>query len=291
MGTKKLIYLLLALVMLCTTAGQAQSKWHRTEAEVTIAPTIFHSTNIIGLPTSNGLGQGRFEFEISHRFLPTLKDGYEDLFGFDGPVRMRIALGYAVTNRLMVTLGRSNIDDNVDLWFKYQLLQATGKGSTPIKAAFRIGGAFNPVETFRFDELGNTFTRAKKHKRHYQYYGQLIIDFKPLSRLAVGLIPSYLYNRDIRTKDIDNSFVLGTHSQLFLSNLWSVVGEWSIILTDKDGWHNPGAVGLELETGAHIFELFVTNQVRMNPAQYLAGSSDPFGTDNLRLGFMINRIL
>ncbi len=285
------IYLSIFMTIFFAIPTFAQSKWQRSEPEVAIESSVFHSTSVIGLPTSHGLDKGRFEFEIAHRFLPTIKDGYEDLFGFDGPVRMRIALGYALTEKLIMTLGRSNVDDNVDLWFKHQLWQTEGESSLPIMTAIRVGGSLSPVETIRFDEDGNAFVRSKRHKRHYQFFGQLIVDLKPTSNLAVGLIPSYLYNRDIRSKEIDNSFVLGTHAQYFLGNLWSVVGEWSVTLSEKNSWHNPGAIGLELETGAHIFELFVTNQVRMNASQYLAGSPDPFETDYLRLGFMINRIL
>jgi len=70
----------------------------------------------------------------------------------------------------------------------------------------------------------------------------------------------------------------------------SFICEWSFILNEKMGWYNPAGFGLELETGAHIFELYLTNQLRMNPSQYLAGADYPFNSDNLRLGFFVNRV-
>lgn len=278
------------IALACYAVSGAQVKWQRTEPEVVPDLQIFHSTTVIGLPTSEALEKGDFEFEISHRFVPAVKEGYGSLYGLDGPARMRIAVGYAVFQNWELTLGRSSIDDNTELRVKHKFLQL--KNSTvPALIGFQIGAAWNPVETYYRDVSGDLIIRPRSHERHFQYYGQLIADLKPWSRLAVGLVPSFLYNRDVWTKDIENAFMLGTHHQVFLGRRWSVIGEWSFILSDKSGWHNPGGIGLELETGAHIFELFVTNQLRINPAQYLAGAEYPFDGDNLRIGFFINRVL
>jgi hypothetical protein len=268
----------------------AQAKWRRSEPKIELKHRLFHSTKVIGLPTAETLGKGDFEFEISHRFQPPVTEGYEALYGFDGPVKMRLAVGYAVFDNCMVMLGRTNIDDNTDLELKYRILHPE-KGSIPIMAAIQIGAAWNITETFRLNQQGDMIVRPKGHKRHFQYFSRLIVDFMPFSKLAIGLVPSYLYNSDINAKDIDDTFLLGTHCQLFLHRRWSLIGEWSFILSNKSNWHNPVGIGVELETGAHIFELFVTNQLRMNSTQYIAGADYPFDDDNLRIGFFINRIL
>ncbi len=289
---KSKIFCTMAVILITVFGYQAlsaQPKWQRSEPKIELRQRIFHSTQVIGLPTAETLGKGDFEFEISHRFQPPVTDGYEAFYGFDGPAKMRIALGYAVLDNLTIMVGRSNIDDNTDLEIKYQFINAQGTGF-PIMAAFQFGAAWNLVETFRPDNLGNMIVLPKKHKRHFQYFNRLIINFQPFKNTAVGLVPSYLYNRDIRSAENENSFLLGTHYQLFLNKRWSVIGEWSFILSEKSGWYNPAGFGLELETGAHIFELYLTNQLRMNPSQYLAGADYPFDGDNLRLGFLVNRI-
>jgi hypothetical protein len=60
------------------------------------------------------------------------------------------------------------------------------------------------------------------------------------------------------------------------------------------GWrdsYNSLAFGIELETGGHFFKLFVTNNVNINTAQYLAGADKKFGKESIRLGFLITRLL
>ena len=89
--------------------GLAQGKrvrWKRQATPVRPELQLFHSPHLVSLPTATTLQKGDFEFEISHRFIPTLNSGYSSLYGLDGPVNMRIALGYAPTNRMVITLGR-----------------------------------------------------------------------------------------------------------------------------------------------------------------------------------------
>lgn len=280
----------LLIVVFWRTESNAQPKWQRTDPEIELDLQVFHSTKVLGLPTAATLKTGDVEFEISHRFVPPISDGYEVLYGFDGPARMRLALGHAINNEWMFTLGRSSIDANTDLCIKHRFFQVK-ESAIPFMLAVQAGVAWNPVETFRRDQQDSVIIRPKNHSQHFQSFGQLIIDLKLHRQLMVGLIPSFLYNRDIREKDIENTFTLGTHGQWFVRSHLSLIGEYTFVLSNKSNSHNPAAIGLELETGAHIFELFVTNQVRINPSQYIAGAEFPFDADNLRIGFLINRIL
>ena len=39
-------------------------------------------------------------YEISHRFLPPINEGYDAYWGIDGPARIRTALSYAPSRQL-----------------------------------------------------------------------------------------------------------------------------------------------------------------------------------------------
>lgn len=49
--------------------------------------------------------------------------------------------------------------------------------------------------------------------------------------------------------------------------------------------------GVGIDTRGHAFKILVTNQVRMNPTQYLVGTPFEYGTDDWRLGFNVTRLL
>jgi hypothetical protein len=77
------------LVLIISFPLSAQKvKWQRSQ---TVAPALalFHSSHAINLPTAETLQKGDFEFEISHRFVPPMSEGYDALWGLDGPAHIR----------------------------------------------------------------------------------------------------------------------------------------------------------------------------------------------------------
>jgi len=260
--------------------GMAQISWKKQEAVDNLPLQLFHSPQSINLPTAETLQKGDFEFEISHRFLPSIKDGSKNLYGFDGPVNMRLALGYAVTDDLVLTLGRSNVDDNFDLRGKYRLLQFK-ETFLPLLVGVQFGIAKNTQPIRPIASSG----------RAYQYFGQIIFNTMIDKKLGIGLVPSYLYNSNIYRADVQNSFTLGMNLQYYISNMVSALAEFNPTVNGYLNRFNSAAFGFELETGGHFFKIILTNNAKLNPAQFLSGADKDFGNGEWRLGFNITRLL
>ena len=265
-------------------AQDKKVKWQRHEAKK-LDLQLLHSTFVINLPTAETLQKGDFLFEISHRFIPTTGSGHNGLYGFDGPVNMRIALGYALTNRWVVTLGRSNFNDNIDLWTKLKILQIR-MDVMPILVSAKFGGAWNtqmPPEIY---------DRDKTNKRNFQGFGQLVINTLIAKKLGLGLVPSYVYNSDIRFSDkTKDTFTLGNYMQYYVSHMFSLMIEWNPKISGYLNKYNALSFGFELETGGHFFKVFLTNNYALNTAQFLSGSDLPVDNNDWRLGFGITRLL
>ena len=210
-----------------------------------------------------------------------LNDGFESLYGLDGPVNMRIGLGYAATDRMVVTLARSNVLDNVDLNLKYRAFELDN-GSLPVLVAF-FGGISWTTE--------DVFGRSRGNSRNFQYYVMAVANTMFEDRVALGVAPAYLYNSNIFSQDYEDIFILGSYVQVYVSELLSFMMEWSPAISNNDPNYNSASVGFELETGGHFFKIFASNSTMLNPSQYLSGSAYEFKSDELRLGFMITRIL
>ncbi|MGE5351953.1 MAG: DUF5777 family beta-barrel protein [Acidobacteriota bacterium] len=273
-----LIMFLWALLSFAICAQEEKIEWKRAPATEIPELHLFQSTQVFSLPTAETLQKGNLQFEISHRFFPTVNTGIRNFFGLDGPVFMRLALGYALTNKLSVTLGRSNLNGNVDLRLKYRILQIPD-GFMPIVAALRLGGAWNT-------ETG----RSSTDTRNYQYYGQLILNAMYGNVLGLGLVPSYLYNSNIFTREVEHTFTLGTYLEGYLTHRLGLIFEWSPVLSGYRLNANPMAFGIEINTGGHFFKILLTNSTYLNPSQYLAGTDDPASGKNWRLGFNITRL-
>ena len=103
---------------------------------------LFSAIRTANYPTAETLSQGDFHYEISHRFLPAIGEGYKANFGFDGPANIRTSLSYGLSDRLMATLGRSNMLDNLDLQLQYHWLQFPHE-RLPAVLALNVGVAWN----------------------------------------------------------------------------------------------------------------------------------------------------
>jgi hypothetical protein len=261
-------------------AQDRPASWER-RSEATEAPvTTFPATHVINLPTAGTLSGGEWQFEIAHRFLPAVSEGADALWGLDGPANMRLGLGFAPTDRFMATLARSNLLDNWDLQLKYQIFSGEPAG-WPIQVAAQAGGAWS----------SEVPERDSGDKGNFQYYGQLIINTVLADRLAVGIVPSYVYNVLLDRIDPVDDLFYGFYGQLFLTEVVSVAGEFNLGDNGAELTHNAGSFGVELETGGHFFKIFLTNSVRLNPSQFLVGTDVPFESDEFRLGFSITRLL
>ena len=242
---------------------------------------VFHSTQAANLPTAETLAKGEFLFEIFHRFSPAISEGAGALWGLDGPVVNRLGLAYAASDRTMVGLLRSNLEDNLELQLKLRL--AEGGGESVAYMVGVVGGvAINPelpgVGAFDAESL--------------QYSAQGIRNVAPTGGVALGVVPGYVKNVDPGSGETAGAFSVGLNGQVYLSPQVSLCGEWN--LSEDNGVdleRDAGALGVELETGGQFFKLLVANSVRLNPAQFLGGTPFSFDPDEWRLGFNVTRIL
>ena len=165
---------------------------------------VFHSIQSANLPTAETLVEGEWLFEISHRFLAPVSDGASAFWGLDGGSAIRLGLTYAVSDRAMLGLLRSNFDDNLELNAKFGAYEG-GSEALPFKLGVMGGVAMNtdPV----------VFEGAEDNE--VQLYGQLLINVLVADRLAIGVVPTHLRNPRLRDFEAQNAFALGLHGQVY----------------------------------------------------------------------------
>lgn len=271
---------LLALWPALSAAQDRPTRWER-RAEATVPPvTVFHATQSANLATAETLRRGEWLFEISHRFLPAVSDGAEALWGLDGPVFNRLGLAYAVSDRVMVGVLRTNLADNLEVNAKARVVEG-GRESMPFMVALNGGVAWN-TGLPTVDGLKDNESQA---------YAQVVVNVLVGERLALGVVPTFLRNPRVDDVEAANAFVLGLAGQFYLSPMVSLLGEW-VVAEERPGLeHDAGTFGIEMETGGHFFKLILTNSARMNPTQLLGGTPFAFTPDEWRLGFNITRLL
>lgn len=253
---------------------------HPAEGTAQRAVQVFHSTQSANLPTATTVRQGVWLFEISHRFVPAISEGSEALWGLDGPVNNRLGLAYGATDRLLVGLSRSNFDDNLELNAKARFAEGEA-GEVRYALGVMAGAAWN----FGAVEFGGV------EDNEAQYYAQGLLNASVGDRFALGVVPTVFRNPRIEDTDPVSTFVLGLHGQYYASGSISLLAEWVMSVESVAFPRDGVSFGTEFETRGHFFKLLVTNQIRMNPTQYLVGTPLKYSADEWRLGFNITRLL
>jgi hypothetical protein len=217
---------------------------------------------------------------VTTSLIIVLSIGWGELWGFDGGVTMRIGLGYAFTDKFLVTVGRSNQGGNIDLALKYKAFQIQ-HDLFPTLISINAAGVYN----------GKPVNEVVNSSRKYQFYVQFIANTLYKKKLGVGIVPSYLYNSHIYCQDIQYSLTLGAYVQYYVMDSWSVVIEFNPTLRGWRKTYDSFALGVEIETGGHFFKFLIGNNTAINLSQYLAGAGSSFNSGDWHLGFNITRLL
>lgn len=254
----------------------------------------FTGWRVLNLPTTRALDAGSQLFLISHRFNPTVNQGYDALYGLDGSSIIKLGFGHAFTDRLRVMLSRSNASDDVELGTHYQIAQQGGERGWPL--GMSVHGTLNWIT----EDPGGDEDRLRSEA--FKFTGQVSLARALGDRFGVLAVPGILVNpaEDVDDEEVLVTLGLGARGQVH-GNI-SLFAEWVPILSGYvetrtfgnfnrfDSWGG----GVELNTGGHVFQVVLSNSVGMATDQYLRGGDqdiDDFFDGDFRLGFNIYRVL
>lgn len=246
----------------------------------------FKSTRIINGHSVETMKRNHLDFRISHRF-GRLNSGAYELFGLD-QATLRLGFEYGISDRFMLGIGRSSEQKAYDLFAKYRLLQqSTGLRQVPVSVTLfgstviRTQRSFVPGETYDFQEK-------------LSYAGQVLVARKFSENLSLQLSPTYLYrNRPELPGDERLLLALGIGGRLKVSKRVSLNAEYFHAFrqatNDNLPYHNSLALGVDIETGGHVFQLHFTNSLGMIEKQFIGETTGSWGKGDIHYGFNISR--
>lgn len=254
----------------------------------------FNGWRLLNLPTTRALDRGSSLFLISHRFAPPVSRGYDALYGLDGPSVIKLTLGHALTDDLLLTLGRSNESNDVEVGTRYRLAQQWGPRGWPLGVS--VYGALNWMSGIPPDGKSRFRNEAVKLN------AQVSLARSLGERFGVLAAPGVLVNPAENVDGEEALVTLGLGGRATVYRNITVFGEWVPILSGYvqtrtlgnlnrfDSW----GAGVEITTGGHVFQIVASNSAGIATDQYLRGG-DLDVRDVLdgefRLGFNIFRVL
>ena len=247
--------------------------------------STFKSTRLISGHSVENTWKGVLDVRISHRFGTVNKGAYE-FFGLDNAT-MRLGFDYGITNRLMVGVGRSTFQKQIDGFFKYKILwQSRGKHNVPVTANF-VSSIM--LQTLKADVSQTPYYFSSR----LAYAQQLIIGRKFSESISLQLMPTWIhYNLVPKIADPNDLFAIGIGGRQKLSKHISINAEYYYQLPGYkfSDTKNALSVGFDLETGGHVFQLHFTNANGMTERSYITETKGSWGKGDILFGFTISRV-
>ncbi|MBV9989313.1 MAG: hypothetical protein JO301_16665 [Chitinophagaceae bacterium] len=242
----------------------------------------FYSTRLVNTHTVEITGKGSMDFRINHRFAP-LNSGLYNMFGLDA-ASMRMGFDFGIANNLMIGIGRSTLYKELDWFIKYRLVHQREGGSVPISVALLAAWAYRTLD---YDPT----LKVSGSDRTY-FTGALLIGSKLSSTTSIQVSPTYThYNRVLNfNTTIRDLFAIGLLARQRVSRRMSINAEYVIQTNRFPGTYDPLSLGVDINTGGHVFQLHFTNSSGMNEHSAIHETTGSWGNGDVRWGFNISRI-
>ncbi|MCF8429460.1 MAG: DUF5777 family beta-barrel protein [Bacteroidia bacterium] len=288
--------LFIALLLMVNFAWAQDDLLDMLKDENTVSSPVlatFKGTRIITGQSNENISKKHLNFLILHRF-GELKDDawYYSLLGIDAAT-VRIALDYGITDKLMVGIGRSSVAKIYDFNVKYKLFQQTSGGKKNFPFTISYYGNMG-INTTTFADL----TRDNYYTSRLNFCNQLIIARKINQSISLQITPTFVHrNLVAKTSDPNDVIALGlggsfkvTRSTRFNIEYYPrLTGRDEMIPNTTNKFEDYLAVGVDIETGGHVFQLMFSNSTYMYEQGFVAQTTGKWSDFGVRLGFNLSR--
>lgn len=244
----------------------------------------FKSSRVINGHSIEMLGEGVLDFRILHRF-GIVKNGVQDFFGLD-QASMRMGFDYGINKNLTIGIGRSTQLKEYDGFIKYRLLHQQ-KGPRPMPVSVVLVSGMT-VKTVPFgNPVFDNFTNR------LGYYYQIIVGRKFNNTFTLQLAPTLVHRNLVELNTDKNEMVaLGIGGRFKMSNRTALILDTHPILYGARSGYNrfPLSIGVDIETGGHVFQLHFTNARGMNEKAFISETYQDWGKGEFQFGFNLSRV-
>ncbi|MFT3932703.1 MAG: DUF5777 family beta-barrel protein [Chitinophagaceae bacterium] len=243
----------------------------------------FKSSRVINGHSVEMIGPGVLDFRILHRFGP-VNQGVSQFFGLD-QASMRLGFDYGISKNFTIGIGRTTTLKELDGFLKYRLVQQAVNGGSPVSIVLVAGMS---IQTYKNTDP----TKDVNFNVRSGYYYQAIFGRKFSSRFSMQLSPTLVHRNQVAAADDNDIFAAGVGARYKFSKRMAFVVDYFYVvngLPHSDG-SNPLSVGIDIETGGHVFQLHFSNTSGMNERAFITQTTNKWGKGDIQFGFNLSRV-
>jgi len=232
---------------------------------------------------------------VAHRF-GSVKYGFDDFFGLDNAVT-QIKFIYGVNEWLNLGIARSSFTKKYGVHAKYRLFQQGRDGFLMSVVGYNLITANTSLDKDQFPNI--------EFSDRLTYTSQILIARKFSESFSFLIAPTYIHeNLATRSRDVlpdgttinydedHNQYAIGFGGRYKLAKRWSLNVDYGLHLNrnKNSSFRNPLSVGIDLETGGHVFQMHFTNAQAMFEEGYLVNAQGDWSDGDIFFGFNLSRV-
>ncbi len=248
-----------------------------------LGEAAFKGLKIVNFESTKLLSKREFYFVVSHRF-GSISNGFDDFFGLDF-ANTRLHFLYGISDGFNVSVSRSSFNKTYDLSLKYRMLQQ--QAGVPVTV---VGYSQLAINTQLDEDL---LTIPVDFSDRVSFTQQLLISRKFNERLSLQLMPTYFHEGYVDYAPQENSqWALGMGGRYKIGKHWSLNVDYGWHLNRASGspFVNPLSIGVDIETGGHVFQLHFTNAQPTFESGFLGNAVGDWSEGIIYFGFNLSRV-
>jgi len=265
--------------------------------EIVFTPPAFKTLQIGNLQSTKLAANNDLYLNVSHRF-GSLNTGIREFYGLD-QANTRIQLLYGISDNVQVSLSRDSFEKTYSSALKLRLLRQSNKMPVAIVAYFTTD--INTLVT------KSSYPGLLLYDR-FAYTSQFLVSRRMSEKLTMELAPIYV-RQNLIDLNYAQTTIPATRPMSFLKAPWSqylvAVGgryklskrvslnmdyAYNVSKSNTSLYKNPLAIGFDIETGGHVFQLLFTNSRASNNAGYLTETLGDWTKGEISFGFNVVRV-
>lgn len=250
----------------------------------------FKDTRIINSHSVETVPNRKLDFRIGHRF-GNINGGWETLYGLENAADVLFGFEYGISNELTIgvsrTKGAGALGALVSPSLKYRILHQKDDNSLPISLTLM---GVSTISTMKSTE-GDALTNFDKFAHRVSYTAQVLVARKFSERFTLQIMPGYTHRNKVNHDDVNGIFSVGAATRIQINKVFGIIADATFLLADRpERFYTPMGIGLEIDTGGHIFQVNFTNATGIIENDYIPYTTSSWGDNEFRLGFTISRI-
>ncbi len=293
-------------ILLLIVFGIALSQTFAQEAKEKDTPvsSTFESGYLIDNQTVVVQDAKTLEFAIQHKF-GNLDNGISDLFGIYSPgSNIRLGLDYVLVKNLQLGIGVTKKNIYTDFNAKWAVLKQTEKNKIPFSVTLYAVAAVDGRNVSAFgtgkvvDTKGETLPTSVGFNERLSYFSQIIIARKFTDWLSLQAAASFTHYNMVGWDNNHDLVGLHFNGRIKFSPQSSFIFNYDAPLKITDiseqiDYTEPKpnlAMGIEISTFTHTFQIFVSNVSGILPQDNMMWNQNNWKNQGIALGFNITRL-